>query len=69
MEIIFKPNKLDAYNKIVEVIESCKIEEHLDGAKNMIYTFSKVFNNTQENKELIKDLETYLSIKTFLIIL
>ena len=68
MEITFKPDILVAYNKIVEVIESCKTEEHLDGASKMIYTFSKVFNITEENKELIKDLYTHLSIKKMIIL-
>jgi hypothetical protein len=68
MEIIFKPNKLKAYNKIVKVIESCKTEEHIQGAKNMIYTFSKVFNTTEENKQLIKDLYTQLFIKKTIIL-
>jgi len=68
MEIIFKPNKLTAYNKIVKVIESCKTEEHLEGARKMVYTFSKVFNTTKENKQLIEDLYTQLFIKKTIIL-
>ena len=68
MEITFRPDKLVAYNKIVKVIESCKTKEHVNGANKMIYTFSKVFNVTQENKELIKDLYTHLSIKKMIIL-
>ena len=67
MEITFKPNKLVAYNKIVKVIDSCKTEEHIQGAKNMVYTFSKVFNNTQDNKDLIEDLYTHLFVKKMII--
>ena len=67
MEIIFKPNKLVAYNKIVKVIDSCKTKEHIQGAKNMVYTFSKVFNTTQENKDLIEDLYTQLFVKKMII--
>ena len=64
MEIKFKPNIVVAYNKIRKVIESCKTEEHLDGAKNMVKTFSEMFD---ENKDLIKDLYSQLLIKKIII--
>ena len=68
MEITFKPDRLVAYNKIVEVIESCKTEEHFNCANKMIHNFSNVFDTTIENKELIKDLQSHLSIKKMIIL-
>tara|TARA_B100001250_G_C19735772_1_gene760690 strand:- start:961 stop:1170 length:210 start_codon:yes stop_codon:yes gene_type:complete len=67
MEITFKPNKIVAYNKIVKVIDSCKTNEHIQGAKNMVYTFSKMFDKTQENKDLSEDLYTQLFVKKMII--
>ena len=64
MEIKFKPNIIVAYNKIGKVIQSCKTKEHLNGAKNMVKTFSEMFD---ENKDLIKDLYSQLLIKKIII--
>jgi len=61
--IQFKPNKLKAYNKIVQIIDSCKTPSHLCGAYNMIISFSIVFNDT----ELIKDFYSLYYIKESII--
>lgn len=63
MMIEFKPDNFAAYIKTMKVIDSCKTKEHLDGAKKMVITFEKIFNNTEKNKEMIRDLYSSLHIK------
>mgnify|MGYP003645159526 FL=1 len=63
MTIEFKPDKLEAYVKIMKVIDSCKTKQQLIGASNMVKAFERVFNDTESNKDMIKDLYSSLSIK------
>jgi len=61
--IEFKPDKYIAYEKIMKVIDSCETKDHLSAANNMVITFEKQFNITIKNKEMIRDLYSYLHIK------
>ena len=65
--IEFKPDNFAAYVKTMEVIDSCETKEHLDGARKMVKTFEKIFNKTERNKEMIRDLYSNLHIKASII--
>jgi len=67
MMIEFKPDNFAAYKKTMQVIESCETKEHLDGARKMVMTFERVFNKTERNKEMIRDLYSSLHIKASII--
>ena len=47
----------------MKVIDSCKTKQQLIGASNMVKAFERVFNDTESNKDMIKDLYSSLSIK------
>ena len=57
------PHLVLAYNKVIEVIKSCKTKEHLEGASRMVKNFKILYKKVGYPKTLSYSLDRELKIK------
>jgi hypothetical protein len=53
-----KPNINTAYEKVVNCIEKCTTQEHLEGTKNLILNFSIMFQDEEKTNKLLEKLNS-----------
>ena len=57
------PHLVLAYNKVIEVIKSCKTKEHLEGASRMVENFKILYKEVGYPKTLLYSLDRAIKIK------